>query len=218
MTESAKMKLRENDPKNSKMTTTKIFYITLFLLSIATLVVNSEFGRIWLLDLTISKLTSQLDSSVSIKNVKEGVSTNITFLLARKFDSEGINQKTQNQQTIRETISDFWDSGVKRTLWKPGLSGTTRRNDFRGLVMEKMRKRRSAETGETENVEREKTGQAKLARLEIVRDGETVQAKLDRSKATSNRAQSNKGSRPVFRGLSATRSPCQVSMWKRLIK
>ena len=110
MTESAKMKLRENDPKNSKQTTTTIFYITLFLLSIVTLVVNSEFGRIWLLDLTISKLTSQLDSSVSIINEKDVVSPNITLLLARKFDLDETNQKTQNQQTIRETISDFWDS------------------------------------------------------------------------------------------------------------
>ena len=81
-------------PKNSKLTTTKIFYITLFLLSIVTLVVNSEFGRIWLLDLTISKLTGQVDSSVSIINETDVVSANITFLLARKFNSEETNQKT----------------------------------------------------------------------------------------------------------------------------
>ena len=43
---------------------------------------------------------------------------------------------------------------------------------------------------------------------------ETDQAKLDRSKATANRAQSNKVSGQGFSGFSDQGTPCQVSVVK----
>ena len=107
MTESAKMKLWQNDQKKSKSTWTKIFNITIFLLSIFILMVNSEYGGIWLLELTNSKLTSQTDSSVSSMNEKGMATTNITFLLARKFDVEKMNRKERKKQIILGTNSDF---------------------------------------------------------------------------------------------------------------
>ena len=83
--------------------------------------VNSESGGIWLLELTNSKLTSQLDSSVSSMNEKGMATTNITFLLARKFDVGKMNQKERKQQIILGTNSDFWTCEEERTVWKPGL-------------------------------------------------------------------------------------------------
>ena len=136
MTESAKMKLRQNDPKNSKSKWTKVFNITIFLLSIIILMVNSESGGIWLLEQTNSKLTSQIDSSVSLENGQGMVTTNITFLLARKFDMGKTNHKARHQQTILGTNSDFWSRGEKRTVWKPGLD---RRNIRKVLYRQKNR-------------------------------------------------------------------------------
>ena len=64
MTECAKMKLRKKPRETSIWTKIKIFYITLFFLSIITLVVNYEDGRNWLMEFYTLNLTSQDDSSV----------------------------------------------------------------------------------------------------------------------------------------------------------
>ena len=68
--------------------------------------VNSEYGGIWLLELTNSKLTSQTDSSVSSMNEKGMATTNITFLLARKFDVGKMNQK-ESSRSSREPTRTF---------------------------------------------------------------------------------------------------------------
>ena len=81
--------MRENEtsrkPRETSIwTKIKIFYITLFFLSIITLVVNYEDGRNWLLEFHTLNLTSQDDSSVRNMTKYEMVITNITFSLARK--------------------------------------------------------------------------------------------------------------------------------------
>ena len=86
MTECAKMKLREKPGEIAIWTKIKIFYITLFFLSIITLVVNYEDGNDWLLEFHTLHLTSQFDSSVRNMNKYEMVITNITFSLARKLE------------------------------------------------------------------------------------------------------------------------------------
>ena len=83
--------------------------------------VNSEYGGIWLLELTNSKLTSQADSSVSSMNEMGMATTNITFLLAKKVDVGKKSLKERKQQTIQGTNSDFWNCEEERTVWKPEL-------------------------------------------------------------------------------------------------
>jgi len=178
MTESAKMKLRKNGPKKSKLTWTKIFNITIFLLSIIILMVNSESGGIWLLELTNSKLTSQLDSPGSFTNEKGMVTTNITFLLARKFDMGKTNHKARHQQTILGTNSDFWSRGEKRTVWKPGLD---KENKKKGIYRQKVGYNKSwgsgGRRGKAYSKKLGQTGQAKLARSNTNKSHITVRVK-----------------------------------------
>ena len=92
------------------------------------------------------------------------VTTNITFLLARKFDVGKMNQEGRNQQTIQGTNSDFWNCEEERTVWKPGLG---KEKIKRGPDKQKLRHNKSWETGgwrvEAYNILGQ-TGQAKLAR------------------------------------------------------
>ena len=199
MTEYAKMKLRKNDPKKSKLTWTKIFNITIFLLSIIILMVNSESGGIWFLELTTSKLTSQIDSSVSCTNEKGMVTINITFLLARKLDVGKMNREGKDRHTIQGTYSDFWTCVGKRTVWKPGLGE-------RKIKIVEERKKVSHndlwETGgwkETACNVMGQTGQAKLARsnkkshsklTEYFKSGKIEAQQVKLAEHVSDRAQS----------------------------
>ena len=96
MTEYAEMKLREKLGEKPIWNKIKIFYITLFFLSIITLLVNNDAGRNWLLVFCNLHFTSQFDSSVRYMTKNEMVITNITFSLTKKIgDLEGTQNTTK---------------------------------------------------------------------------------------------------------------------------
>ena len=130
MTEWAEMKLKKKLREKTIWTKNKIFYVTLFFLSIITLMVNYEDGRNWLLEFHTLNLTSQFDSSVRNMTKYEMVITNITFSLAGKSENLEKTHKLPDLRWLSRTISGFYKMGNNRFIWKPGLGLRTAKRNF----------------------------------------------------------------------------------------
>ena len=195
------MKLREKLGEKSIWTKIKIFYITLFFLSIITLVVNYADWRNWLLEFRILHLTSQFDSSVRYVIEKEMVITNITFSLARKFGNLESTQNSLDLQHLSQTTLDFQKVKKNRFIWNPGLV-----------------------LGAVKNVS------SRISLIKKTAEGENKRNKLDKSEINTGfiglsnqgmpcqvsavKAQRSKDAMSGFSGLSDQGTPCQVSAVK----